>query len=51
MSTQGQERVTIRQLPTGVPGLKFQFNLSGPDQRIRFDLDVGQFLPRQWGFH
>jgi hypothetical protein len=40
-----------RSLPTGVSGLTFQFNLTGPDQRIRFDLNVGQLLPRSWGFH
>jgi hypothetical protein len=40
-----------RTLPTGVPGLQFQFNLTGPDQRIKFDLNLGQFLPRTWGFH
>lgn len=40
-----------RSLHTGVPGLKFQFNLTGPDQRVKFDLNLGQFLPRQWGFH
>jgi hypothetical protein len=39
-----------RSLPTGVPGLDFQFNLTGPDHRIKFDLNVGQFLPRAWGF-
>jgi hypothetical protein len=40
-----------KSLPTGVPGLKFQFNLTGPDQRVMFQLNVGQFLPQQWGFH
>ena len=40
-----------RALPTGVPGLQFQFNLTGPDQRIKFDLNLGQFLPKTWGFH
>jgi hypothetical protein len=40
-----------RTLPTGVPGLQFQFNLTGPDQRIKFDLNLGQFLPKTWGFH
>jgi hypothetical protein len=39
-----------RSLPTGVPGLNFQFNVTGPDQRIRFDLNVGALLPSSWGF-
>jgi hypothetical protein len=39
-----------RSLPTGVPGLDFQFNLTGPEHRIKFDLNIGQFLPRAWGF-
>jgi hypothetical protein len=39
-----------RSLPTGVPGLNFQFNLTGPDQRLQFDLNVGALLPRSWGF-
>jgi hypothetical protein len=38
-------------LPTGVPGLNFQFNLAGPDQRVMFTLNLGQFLPSQGGFH
>lgn len=37
-------------LPTGVPGLNFQFNVTGPDKRIRFDLNVGALLPASWGF-
>jgi len=41
-----------RDLPVpGVPGLTFQFNATGPDQRIRFDLNVGALLPASWGFH
>jgi hypothetical protein len=40
-----------KSLPTGVPGLNFQFNATGPDQRVKFDLNLGQFLPRNWGFH
>ena len=39
-----------RLLPTGVPGLQFQFNLTGPDQRIEFQLNVGALLPRSLGF-
>jgi hypothetical protein len=39
-----------RALPTGVPGLKFQFNITGPDQKIKFDLNVGALLPSTWGF-
>lgn len=39
-----------RSLPTGVPGLNFQFNVTGPDQRIKFDLNVGALLPSSWGF-
>jgi hypothetical protein len=39
-----------RALPTGVPGLNVQFNVTGPDQRIRFDLNVGALLPSSWGF-
>jgi hypothetical protein len=41
-----------RDIPVpGVPGLTFQFILTGPDQRVRFDLNVGALLPRSWGFH
>jgi Domain of unknown function (DUF4157) len=39
-----------RSLPTGVPGLNFQFNLTGPEQRVKFDLNVGALLPSSWGF-
>lgn len=39
-----------RSLPTGVPGLNFQFNIMGPDQRIKFDLNVGALFPSSWGF-
>jgi hypothetical protein len=40
-----------RSIPVpGVPGLTFQFNLTGPDQRVRFDLNVGALLPAAWGF-
>lgn len=34
----------------GVPGLTFQFNVTGPNQMIRFDLNVGALLPRSLGF-
>jgi len=34
-----------KSLPTGVPGLNFQLNLTGPDQRVLFNLNLGQFLP------
>ena len=41
-----------RDLPVpGVPGLTFQFNATGPDQRILFNLNVGALLPASWGFH
>jgi Domain of unknown function (DUF4157) len=41
-----------RDIPVpGVPGLTFQFNLTGADQRVKFDLNVGALLPRSWGFH
>jgi hypothetical protein len=40
-----------RNLPTGVPGLDFKFNLTGPDHRVQFNLNVGRFLPGTWGFH
>jgi Domain of unknown function (DUF4157) len=39
-----------RSLPTGIPGLNFQFNVTGPDQRLQLDLNVGALLPRSWGF-
>jgi hypothetical protein len=39
-----------RLLPTGVPGLQFQFNLTGADQRIQFQLNVGSLLPKRLGF-
>jgi len=40
-----------RALPIpGVPGLIFQFNVTGPNQMIRFDLNVGALLPRSLGF-
>jgi len=40
-----------RALPIpGVPGLTFQFNVTGPNQMIRFDLNVGALLPRSLGF-
>ncbi len=39
-----------RSLPTGVPGLNFQFSVTGPDQKIKFDLNVGALLPSSWGF-
>lgn len=34
----------------GVPGLTFQFNVTGPDQRVQFGLDVGALLPPELGF-
>ncbi len=34
----------------GVPGLTFQFNLTGPNRSIRFDLNLGALLPPSWGF-
>jgi len=34
----------------GVPGLTFQFNATGPNQMLRFDLNVGALLPRWLGF-
>ncbi|GEM_PF-870113 len=34
----------------GVPGLTFQFNLTGPNRLIRFDLNLGALLPPSWGF-
>ncbi len=41
-----------RDLPIpGVPGLTFQFNATGPEQSIRFDLNVGALLPSSLGFH
>ncbi|MEZ4734074.1 MAG: DUF4157 domain-containing protein [Caldilineaceae bacterium] len=40
-----------RALPVpGVPGLTFQFNLTGPDQRVQFGLNVGALLPPSFGF-
>jgi len=40
-----------RALPVpGVPGLTFQFNLTGPDQRVQFGLNVGALLPSSFGF-
>jgi hypothetical protein len=44
------ELLQNRLLPTGVPGLQFQFNLTGADQRIDFQLNVGALLPRSLGF-
>lgn len=36
-----------RNLPVPlVPGLSFQFNLTGPDQRIMFNLDLARLIPR-----
>lgn len=44
-------QIQNRTLPVpGVPGLTFQFNATGPEQRIYFDLNVGQFLPASLGF-
>ena len=34
----------------GVPGLTFQFNVTGPNQMLRFDLNVGALLPPSLGF-
>jgi hypothetical protein len=39
-----------RSLPTGVPGLQLQFNLTDKEQRVEFQLNVGRLLPRDWGF-
>ncbi len=40
-----------RDLPIpGVPGLTFQFNATGPNQLIRFDLNLGALLPSSFGF-
>ena len=48
----GLNLIQNRALPIpGVPGLTFQFNVTGPDQMIRFDLNVGALLPRSLGFH
>ncbi len=33
-----------------LPGLTFQFNLTGPNQSVQFGLDVGRFLPGSLGF-
>lgn len=33
-----------------LPGLTFQFNLTGPNQSVQFGLDVGRFLPSSLGF-
>jgi hypothetical protein len=36
-----------RNLPVPlVPGLSFQFNITGPEQRIFFNLDLGQLIRR-----
>jgi hypothetical protein len=40
-----------RTLPTGVPGLDVEFNLTGPERRIMFHLDIGALLPSRLGFH
>jgi hypothetical protein len=40
-----------RSLPVpGVTGLTFQFNATGPNPSVRFDLNVGALLPEAWGF-
>lgn len=56
LSNPGARQFTLdllqnRSLPTGVPGLDFRFNLTGPDQRIQFNLNVGRLLPDSLGFH
>ncbi len=35
----------------GVSGLSFQFNLTGPERRIIFKLNLGALLPDELGFH
>ena len=35
----------------GVSGLSFQFNLTGPERRIIFKLNLGALLPAELGFH
>lgn len=44
------DQVQGRAIP--IPGLPMtvQFNLSGPDQRLIFGLNVGALLPRELGF-
>lgn len=43
--------VQNRTLPVpGVPGLTFQFNLTGADRRVQFSLNVGALLPESLGF-
>jgi hypothetical protein len=44
------DQVQGRTIP--IPGLPmtFQFNLTGPDQRVQIGLDVGSLLPPQLGF-
>jgi hypothetical protein len=40
-----------RTLPVpGVPGLTLQFNLTGPNQMVQFNLNVGALLPPSLGF-
>jgi hypothetical protein len=40
-----------RDLPVpGVPGLTFQFNVTGPRRQVMFRLNVGALLPPSWGF-
>lgn len=44
------QQVEGRAIPLpGIP-VTFQFNLTGPDQRVQIGLDVGQLLPASLGF-
>ncbi len=45
-------QIENRTIPVpGVPGLTFQFNVTGPDRRIMFNLNLGALLPPILGFH
>lgn len=39
-----------RELPAGIPGLTWRFQLVGEDPNIMFHLNVGSLLPQSWGF-
>lgn len=39
-----------RELPAGVPGLTWRFQLVGDNPNIMFHLNVGSLLPQSWGF-
>ena len=48
----GLSLIQNRDIPIpGVPGLTFQFNATGPEKMIRFNLNVGALLPPSLGFH